>query len=946
MPVFVPAKATGGRGGHFVPSRASSAGGGHFVASTPAAKEKHRHGGVRGAIEAVGGLQANLGRDVIQSLEGIPAGVVSLRHPVRAAEQIGRSYEQTYGPLAHGDVNAFLHELYAHPLGPILDVLTVATAGAGGVAKAGGALSKAGVISDTGRLARLGRRGTIALRNEPALVKAGKLKGFEGAAESQVSRTLKTRRTSANPVIRARQVALDKLLKQLPSHTWGLGEIARHNRELDRLVRHGPLQLAQKVHDYRRAYSHLSKWEHVVFHLRAVALHPEEYAAHLEREFAGRALPPQVAKTLVLLRDPKLLRAFEQPSPRLTVALAEGRKLSEQMKADHLERGTWSPAFEDRPYLHNRLVSGARHNTETGDLEGGLSVPELQAQIGGKGLEQPFYMPDLPAARKLRDTLQRSGGGKGIPKPEAALHRNAGIMFNTARLAMHPDALDRGFMAHTRFVLHNAIHDALVQNAVRVPVGHGLPKGWTYVRERATDRVPPTERIQGDVLKRLDELVPDSNEAYQRLMTSDPAQAAGEGSYRLAVREATVRQLAGEFKRSEHFFNMVFRYPTQAWRALVLGARVGFFTNNVVGNHFLYALRFAGIDGLRAYLRTLREVRGPAVVHRLLRTEAKGKPEFQALYEEFAPELAQGTFGATQFEGLGRKLSQGLGPLTAAVSENLPRRAAFRASITPAVRAAMKADGRRFLDRLAPDTRTFNEYARKALEQDPWVAREAIDKVNDALGNYLNLSEFERRTVRGLIPFYSWLRAISTITGKTALNTPGRALVLTRLGQVGAEYVQSHVGPIPDFLLNIVPFGARHGGEQGVITTTGLNPFATIPQVMAGVGGLLAGRPGETGKAASALGLNPFIGGAVENLTGKRLFTGKDVKGPPLGLPGAIAANVGVSVPPAQLIQALRGHGRTSKLYGQQTAREALLAYLGVPVKQLDVARAQSYAGR
>ena len=42
-----------------------------------------------------------------------------------------------------------------------------------------------------------------------------------------------------------------------------------------------------------------------------------------------------------------------------------------------------------------------------------------------------------------------------------------------------------------------------------------------------------------------------------------------------------------------------------------------------------------------------------------------------------------------------------------------------------------------------------------------------------------------------------------------------------------------------------------------------------------------------------------------------------------------------------QLTQALRGHGRPSKLYGKQTAKEAVLQYLGSPLKKLDVAQAQ-----
>jgi hypothetical protein len=40
---------------------------------------------------------------------------------------------------------------------------------------------------------------------------------------------------------------------------------------------------------------------------------------------------------------------------------------------------------------------------------------------------------------------------------------------------------------------------------------------------------------------------------------------------------------------------------------LVLGLRLGFFTNNVVGNHLMLAIRTAGIGGFRAYLTRYRK---------------------------------------------------------------------------------------------------------------------------------------------------------------------------------------------------------------------------------------------------------------------------------------------------------------------------------------------------
>src|SRR5690242_4339470 len=77
-------------------------------AAPPKGKKKH-HG--------IGGLVENLGQDIATSIAGIPAGIVhTVEHPIGTAKQIAKSYEDTYGPLVHGDISKFLHNVYSHPL--------------------------------------------------------------------------------------------------------------------------------------------------------------------------------------------------------------------------------------------------------------------------------------------------------------------------------------------------------------------------------------------------------------------------------------------------------------------------------------------------------------------------------------------------------------------------------------------------------------------------------------------------------------------------------------------------------------------------------------------------------------------------------------------------------------------------------------------------------------
>src|SRR5581483_937944 len=179
------------------------------------------------AGKAVGADAASIARDVAKHPEHALAAI----SPVTAVQgliitkggksetykkvvkPVAKSYAETYGPLFRGDVRQFGRNLYEHPLGPILDALTVATAGAGGVAKAGKVLSKVGAVSKDSRLARLGEPGEIVLRSPAA--KAAEERPAEPGSAAEIGQQLApkvVKRTSRNPVVRARQQAVDRLL--------------------------------------------------------------------------------------------------------------------------------------------------------------------------------------------------------------------------------------------------------------------------------------------------------------------------------------------------------------------------------------------------------------------------------------------------------------------------------------------------------------------------------------------------------------------------------------------------------------------------------------------------------------------------------------------------------------------------------------------------------------
>jgi hypothetical protein len=98
----------------------------------------------------------NLKNDIVDTATGMPAGLLhSVEHPIDAAQQIGQSYADLYGPLLHGDFGKFGHNVAQHPLSPALDLLSLVSLGAGTAARAAGTVGRTAEIG----VAKAGAKG-------------------------------------------------------------------------------------------------------------------------------------------------------------------------------------------------------------------------------------------------------------------------------------------------------------------------------------------------------------------------------------------------------------------------------------------------------------------------------------------------------------------------------------------------------------------------------------------------------------------------------------------------------------------------------------------------------------------------------------------------------------------------------------------------------------------
>lgn len=1123
----------------------SSVAGSAYAGGRPHAKKK---GGSFGLNDL--GIVGNLIGDTKDALLGIVPGTIALAtHPIRAAEQVGQSYAETYGPLLHGDIGQFAHGFYEHPLGPILDIAALFTGGATAVAKGGSALAKAGLISDTSRLAHLGDIGELTLQSSGA--RAGEL----GA------RTV-TKTTSANPLIRARQNLVFEALGRLDYEFPVIGELARYSRA----TRRGPAATAsvlkQSAAAFDKAFGKLNDSEKIAFNLYGrlpLTEHLDTWKAHVAQE-AQRG-NKAAAELLDDVNDEKVMRLYAEPSKRMQVAHAEGAKLGDRA-ADELARvGVLTKGqAEQARYRHTLLAAGGtldsspfrrnamlrspawvaskrralrlekrtaqiqtrldkfplgsrRYTAAESEMErvsGALSVAhedlarvesryrttptptegptlaQVRDQIAAAGRPQPLYLPDV-AKRAERRT-----GGNNFSY-SSPVKRSEGLLFMTGRLALEPDTLTPMFLKTATYAHWRDLHDALLDSSVKILPGGSIPDGWVWLKR------PPGVSGEGQ----LSALIPNPDEVPERLAahgfsTHSTADAVTDGKARYAVPAKLANQFNAEFQRSNKAVRWFLEKPTTVWRALVLNLRVAWLVNNVLGNHLLYALRYAGVGGLRGYLDAIRTSKGAAAVQRLLHdpltrdvvsstgiadsplrvaaTESSAKvvaraaedPGSLTLYRgqgkygskpgavrtvtgdkyhdfifasdskqyaasygpdqekivlragarilrpdakdlesrspreiaegakrdgydavvfsdqaytgtailnngailwrggvddspprasvvppapvavrsppvavqpqqaavrgsavtsadiaELLPEQAGGTFIGTQAPNVRggralRKAGLGLASADKAVEGGL-RRAAVNVELRrdPAVKARLAAMPR--------EARSFREAARQALT-DEKVAARVSENVNKALGDFLSLGPAEKRYVRAVFPFYAWYKAITQIVVRLPLDSPVRAAILVKLGEVGKE---TEFGPVPSYLEGAIGLG----GDR-ILKTQGANPFATVPQL-----GRAAAVPFFPGQPTNQLAgtLNPFV-----QLVGGSVFGRDKTK---RGLLADFASGLATDLPQVTLARDAISGPAPSKLY-KPSATDDLLAYLGAGVKTINRKRAAELAAQ
>jgi len=177
------------------------------------------------------------------------------------------------------------------------------------------------------------------------------------------------------------------------------------------------------------------------------------------------------------------------------------------------------------------------------------------------------------------------------------------------------------------------------------------------------------------------------------------------------------------------------------------------------------------------------------------------------------------------------------------------------------ISAGLKADRKSFMQRSIASFEDVEKMLKKTGKNAAKVD-ELVEGVHKWYYHGLNLTDVERRVVRKIIPFYSWMRWITEYSYRVATEAPVRANIIKNSAR--SYYMMTGQNELPSWLRGAVPLGNDEDGTVYYLKTTGMNPFDTITDLMSeGVAGLAL--------QSSAPGIKTF----VERATGKEIFLGR-----------------------------------------------------------------------
>lgn len=840
------------------------------------------------------------------------------------------------------------------------------------------------------------------------LVRKVRAVGEDAAVEGRIGKPL-YREAKRNPVLRRRDEIVDRVLEHPRlDRVKVVGLQSRVGKQLAKAprlaadVRRADVQPAIKavrklnepelvawgvLHEGYDAGKYLDTMKHV--------LENDTHISDLDREM----LKTRIAK----LEDADVQRLIAEPSPRLQHAVEVTQDLANDKMGSLLQEvsGMDERALLSRRLLPQRITEGAYRNDlgeivdrETrrsfNDLDTEAPIEELRAAAEGTA-----YRPHLAPRDSFRNgfgSAKAYGRVRREPRLASNLtHASTGRRFETGVYEDAPHALFQQSRNIVRGKLAKDLYDTGVNElGVNFDKAHFLETGgskhWVIADKNGIRSLASRlERYEG-VFDELKDLLPEDkvSELVRDLRTSADTLASkasehGDEGLVMIPRQA-YEKLTESLNQSGALAKNIIDKPLDVFRQAVLFTRPAYYVNNIVSQHLLLAIRDNGVSFLPKYISflTQKNMQGARDLFRLGATDPASTAKlWDAVFEKHAPGLRNASVGQAEMghEGSfterlamsGQRKKQAFASmlraphtaneLGAVLSDDLPRQFRFIRLMEPHIKAAI-ADGERGS---AP------EIAMRMLDQDPVLRDRITEQTLHDLVDFRGLSDVERKVLRRIIPFYGWLRGITTWTAELGYNHPMQLLELAEVGKVGNAENAEWNANTPDWLHGAIRIGGAKDGKQKTIGTQGLNPLATLADVADLAQGALGDRPGASIAGGTTVGqINPYARALLQAAFNKgrdfstgmpMLMPGQNMANDNQQYPGWIASAAGGyvgSLPIPMLISQIRTARTNQALTGQPSSPSAVYSspyseYLrnfltGVPLRTVNLQGAANRA--
>jgi hypothetical protein len=419
---------------------------------------------------------------------------------------------------------------------------------------------------------------------------------------------------------------------------------------------------------------------------------------------------------------------------------------------------------------------------------------------------------------------------------------------------------------------------------------------------------------------------------------------------------------------------------TNLWKGILLGLSPRFLVNNAIGNAALLGAETMGSHAAVGMYEAMKQLKGVEWADKHLAQALKentlwsptannhwinrwhsdqmGQAFHSTAFREDVGAVDKYLGEAQQKERLfGKATNKGFDIVGRETERRLRVAALYsKATSEPLIKEAIKRNKKKGMK----DAEAVDKAIEEVYRKHPEVQRRVTDEVYSTMGNYVALHNWERK-VRAVDPFYTWQRHIVQNTARMAYKHPGRTLVAANVGHQGSAWVRDELGEdIPDWMRTFIPGGGLPGplqkaGRIPIFNTSGVNPWASAADIGLAAESLLPGVGADKPRAGETVGtqLNPFVQGGLEGLFNTSLLTGQPLSTKDhstmdqfqrsLGPLGAPLLGPVRNLPQSKFIGSVLDppqYDAGSQPMFSNTPEEALLSWLGLPIKWLNQPRA------